>query len=171
MESLHAKLNWHGQIESSKVKLSQFSVDQSQCSDLTCEILYTCLQIYHLEPSPGGGCLSQYSSNCKMQCKVHQSGLHITHTHFTDQVKQLCAFIYLFLILFLISHLFNRQTDINECLPMYVHGLVAFFFFDFPKKWTADSEKQDNKLVWPKQILEVYFIFDMFRTRGLIHSD
>ena len=35
----------------------------------------------------------------------------------------------------------------NECLPMYVHGLVAFFF-DFPKKWTANSEKQ-NKLVWP----------------------
>ena len=24
-----------------------------------------------------------------------------------------------------------------------------FSFFDFLKKWTADSEKQENKLVWP----------------------
>ena len=38
----------------------------------------------------------------------------------------------------------------NVWAPMYVHGLVAFFFFfDFPKKWTADSAKQENKLVWP----------------------
>ena len=73
----------------------------------------------------------------------------VTHMHFTDQVKHLCAFIYLFLILFLISLLFNRQIDINECLPMYVHELVAFFF-NFSKKWTADSEKQEIKLVWPK---------------------
>ena len=63
-----------------------------------------------------------------MQGSSLKSGLHVMHTHFTDQAKYLCAFIYLFLILFLTSHLFNQQTDINECLPMYVHGLVAFFF-------------------------------------------
>ena len=32
---------------------------------------------------------------------------------------------------------------------MYIRGSVAFFFFDFPKKWTANFEKQENKLVWP----------------------
>ena len=31
---------------------------------------------------------------------------------------------------------------------MYVSELVAFFFY-FPKKWSAESKKQENKLVWP----------------------
>ena len=48
-----------------------FSVDQSQCSDLTREI-YMSPKITRLflEVSPGG-CLSQKRPNCKMQCKVH----------------------------------------------------------------------------------------------------
>ena len=94
-----------------------------------------------------------------MQGSSLKSGLHVTHTHFTDQVKYLCAFIYLFLILFLISHLFNRQTDINECLPIYVHRLVAFLLFFFlisRKKWAADSEKQENKLVWPYLFIHLF---------------
>ena len=92
---------------------------------------YTCLQIYHLEPSPGGGYLSQYSSNCKMQCKVHPLSLVCTsHTRTLLTKSNICVHLYIyFLILFLTSHLFNQQTDINECLPMYVHGLVAFFFW------------------------------------------
>ena len=123
--------NWRGQIETPKVKLSHFL-----CRPITMfrshawNIHVSKFIIWNL--LPGGGCLSQYSSNCKMKCKAHQSGLHVTHTHFTDQVKYLFAFIYM--ILFLICHLFNRQTNINECQPIYVHGLVAFFFFWFPEK-------------------------------------
>ena len=50
---------------------------------------------------------------------------------------------------------------------MYVRRLVAFFF-DFPKKWTADSEKQKNKLVWPNHTR--YNFFSSFHSAYLLQK-
>ena len=39
-----------------------------------------------------------------------------------------------------------------------VRSRVGSFYFYFPKKWTADFEKQENKLVWPKGIKANFFL-------------